>query len=116
MLPPILVIDDDPLNLRTLSRSLTRKGHEVVCARSASEGLSAIRTRGPFALVVCDRDMPRETGEDVLRRLRSEGDAHAGRFIFNTDNPRGLESYGVPVVRAKSSISDIETGLLQLAS
>ena len=67
----ILVVDDEE-SLRTVLHSqLTRLGHEVVLAADGEAALAAIRSRD-FALVVTDVKMPRLSGLDLLRVVRSE--------------------------------------------
>lgn len=65
----ILVIDDDPLLRRTLSRVLTKAGHSVTCAAAVREGMDAF-SAGAFDVVVTDVYMPDEDGLDALRQLR----------------------------------------------
>ena len=58
----ILLVDDEPLILRSLQKTLMRAGYAVETARSCSEGLrvfEAAATSGPpFRLAVLDINMP----------------------------------------------------------
>jgi DNA-binding response OmpR family regulator len=66
--PRILLVDDEPLILRFLSRSLQAAGFEVTCATSGEEGLElALRTS--YDVVVLDLLLPALPGVLVLRRL-----------------------------------------------
>jgi DNA-binding response OmpR family regulator len=66
--PRILLVDDEPLILRFLSRNLQASGFDVTCATSGVEGLDlALRT--PYDLVVLDLLLPALPGVQVLRRL-----------------------------------------------
>ena len=65
----ILVVDDEELYRRALERILTRVGHEVVCARDASEALTAAAAHR-FDLVLCDLKMPGIDGLELMRQLR----------------------------------------------
>ena len=67
----ILVVDDHPHIVRLVQRELEMAGHSVVTAGDGEEALAAIR-RDPPALVVLDVVMPRKTGFEVLRELKSE--------------------------------------------
>ena len=70
----ILVIDDD-LSLREMLEMMLRAaGHQVGLAEDGHSGLAAAETEH-FDLIVCDLKMPDLNGLDLLKRLRSEGQA-----------------------------------------
>ena len=68
--PTILVIDDDPLVLRTIERILQRRGYRVCLAADGSEGLDRFRYAQPD-LIITDVVMPVQNGLDTIRVLRS---------------------------------------------
>lgn len=68
--PTILVIDDDPLVLRTIERILQRRGYRVCLAADGSEGLNRFRFAQPD-LVITDVVMPVQNGLDTIRVLLS---------------------------------------------
>ena len=61
----MLVIDDDPLVRRTLSRFIQLGGHSVTLASGLREGKAALRS-GPFDVVLTDIYMPDADGIDAL--------------------------------------------------
>lgn len=66
----ILVIDDEEIILRFLSRSLKHLGyHDVQVAGNAAAGLEITRKMKP-ALVITDIHMPGESGLDFLEKAR----------------------------------------------
>lgn len=67
----VLVVDDEPLMLRILSRVLRAIGYRVECASSGTAGLELARNT-PFDLVVSDISMPDMDGISLLRHLRAE--------------------------------------------
>jgi signal transduction histidine kinase len=69
--PRVLLVDDEPRNLRLLERMLSPLGYEL---RAASDGQTALRlaVEGPPDLVLLDVMMPGLTGIDVCRLLRME--------------------------------------------
>jgi CheY-like chemotaxis protein/anti-sigma regulatory factor (Ser/Thr protein kinase) len=71
----ILVIDDDPLIIRTLREVLESDGHEVTTASGGQAGIdafSAARARlKPFAVVLTDLGMPRVDGRRVASYVKS---------------------------------------------
>ncbi|MGH2734855.1 MAG: HD domain-containing phosphohydrolase [Actinomycetota bacterium] len=66
----ILVVDDQPANIRLLERVLTRDGFEhVACTTSPEESLDLYQEFRPD-LVLLDLHMPEMDGFEVLERLR----------------------------------------------
>ena len=70
MAPPrILVVDDEPQVLRSLSAALTAAGYETAGAGTVAEAVEAAALRPPDA-VVLDLLLPDGSGVEVARRLR----------------------------------------------
>ena len=67
--PKVLFVDDDPNILAAFQRQL-RKKMPVETVNSGSDGLEAIRVRGPFSVVVTDYCMPEMNGIEFLTRVR----------------------------------------------
>ncbi|MBY0231674.1 MAG: sigma-54 dependent transcriptional regulator, partial [Gemmataceae bacterium] len=65
----VLVIDDEPLIRETLAEYLAGQGFEVVAVGSGEEGLARATAR-PFAIALCDMQLPGIGGLEVLERLR----------------------------------------------
>jgi CheY-like chemotaxis protein len=65
----VLLVDDDDVLRKVLSRALSEAGHDVV---EASDGLAALRAMHSIVvdLVVTDIVMPRMEGLEFLRILR----------------------------------------------
>ncbi len=66
----VLVIEDDPPNLRLMMILLRSVGHEVTGAPDGEEGL-AIALRDVPDLVLCDGRMPNLSGFEVVQALRA---------------------------------------------
>lgn len=67
----VLVVDDDALVRRAVSRALSRAGHEV---HTAVDGVDALRTLGELGavdLLLTDVDMPRLDGFGLVERARN---------------------------------------------
>jgi two-component system, response regulator RegA len=65
-----LLVDDDPLYLSTLQRSLQRRDYSIVTATNGADALQAARTRPPdFALV--DLKLGAESGVQLIAPLRA---------------------------------------------
>lgn len=67
----ILVIDDDELVSRTLQRALKMYGHQVMVAKSGTDGLQLARRHRPD-LFILDIMMPGLDGYQVCRQIRGD--------------------------------------------
>ena len=67
----VLLIDDDPIDLKALTLLMADLDLDAVAVRSGSEALERLR-RAPFDLVVSDVRMPEMSGEDVVRAVGVE--------------------------------------------
>ena len=62
----VLVVDDDPLFARATAMMLTRHGWQTRLADNAASALLALDT-GTITAVVCDLDLPGDSGLTVIR-------------------------------------------------
>ncbi|MEW5959699.1 MAG: response regulator [Chloroflexota bacterium] len=69
----ILIIDDDQDILRLLEFALKRAGHEVLISTDGSQGLAQVEAYRPD-LVVADVMMPKMTGYEFCRQVRTRPD------------------------------------------
>lgn len=69
MMEKILLVDDDPRLLSSCERTLRRQ-FEIETADSGEAGLTRVVERGPFAVVVSDRQMPRMDGIEFLSKVK----------------------------------------------
>jgi two-component system cell cycle response regulator DivK len=67
----ILVVEDNPLNLKLVRDVLTASGYEVLSAVSGEEGVTLAATCDPD-LVLMDLQLPGFDGYEALRRLRED--------------------------------------------
>ena len=67
--PRILVVEDNPLNLKLVRDVLGAAGYDVMEATSGEEGLLAA-TEHPPDLVLMDLQLPGIDGAETMRRLR----------------------------------------------
>lgn len=65
----ILVIEDESLQLRTLTGFLKKQGYEIIWAVSGNEGLKMAQNQ-PVDLVLTDYKMPGKSGLEVLKELK----------------------------------------------
>jgi sigma-B regulation protein RsbU (phosphoserine phosphatase) len=67
--PKVLFVDDDPKILAAFRRQL-RKKLDITTVTSGGEGLHAVRSGGPFSVVVTDFCMPVMNGIEFLKQVR----------------------------------------------
>jgi two-component system, cell cycle response regulator DivK len=68
----ILVVEDNPLNLKLVRDVLQVAGYDVIEAQSGEQGLHAAKENPPD-LVLMDLQLPGIDGTETLRRLRQDG-------------------------------------------
>jgi two-component system chemotaxis response regulator CheY len=68
----VLVIDDSATIRRQVSSVLTQAGFEILEAVDGIDGAAQIRANADLALVLCDINMPRLNGLDMLESLSEE--------------------------------------------
>ncbi|HYO67356.1 MAG TPA: ATP-binding protein [Archangium sp.] len=79
----MLIIDDEPLVARSLSRLIGRQ-HQVTVVVNAQEGLERLTSGEPFDIVFCDLMMPGITGMDIYERVCERKPELSKRFVFIT--------------------------------
>ncbi len=68
--PRVLFVDDDPLALEGLSRSVYRE-FKADLAEGPEAGLGKVKNDGPYSVVVSDMRMPVMDGAEFLSRVRA---------------------------------------------
>ena len=80
----ILVVDDEPNIAELLSAALTFEGYQVGVAGTGAEALEQVRAFRPH-LVMLDVMLPDFDGNEVCRRLRSQGEQMPIVFLTARD-------------------------------
>jgi DNA-binding response OmpR family regulator len=91
----ILVVDDEPNLIRSLSFILTKHGYEVTSANNGEEALQRIRESWPD-LIFLDIMMPRKNGFEVCEEIRKM---------------QGSESIHIVMLSAKGASFNQETAM-----
>jgi len=68
----LLIVDDNPNTLASLSRAFRMEGHEVTVSDNAARALELLRTE-TFDLVLSDVVMPGKSGLELLEDLKAAG-------------------------------------------
>ena len=92
----ILVVEDNPKNLKLVRDLLTYSGYEVIEATSGEEGVQLALETSPD-LILMDLQLPGIDGAEALRRIRvSENNqipvVAVTAFAMNDDRTRAFES------------------------
>ena len=97
---PVLVVDDQPANLKLLALLLEGEGFEVATAGDGVEMRAALRARRP-EVIVMDVQLPVEDGLSLTRALKRDP-ATASILVV------GVSAYAMPddVARARAAGCD----------
>jgi CheY-like chemotaxis protein len=68
---PVMIVDDEPIILRSLRRQLNRWGYTVVTVEAGGTALLVCRDVSP-CMVITDLLMPEMDGFELMRKLREE--------------------------------------------
>jgi DNA-binding response OmpR family regulator len=78
----VLIVDDEKLLVRTLSNALREKGYEPAVAHTGEQAEKLLKSGKKFDLVLLDNRLPKMSGLDVLKSMRSE--SIGGKVILMT--------------------------------
>jgi len=119
---PILLAEDNEINLKTMLDYLTRAGYRVIVARNGQEAIARAKETGP-KLILMDIQMPDMDGLEAIQRLRAMPQFTATPIIALTalampgDSQRclqaGADDYITKPVSLKGLVATIEAKLKQ---
>ncbi|HEY1333385.1 MAG TPA: response regulator, partial [Myxococcaceae bacterium] len=81
--PQVLVVDDEPANVRLVQAYLKAEGFRVLGAYSGAEALEQVE-KGGVDLVLLDIRMPHMDGFEVCRRIRNNSACARMPVVFLT--------------------------------
>jgi signal transduction histidine kinase len=84
----ILVVDDEPINLRVLTNLLSLKRYSVTTLSSGVEMLDNLYGLGQYDLIILDIMMPGLSGYDVCRKIREAYALHDLPVLLMTAKQR----------------------------
>jgi two-component system chemotaxis response regulator CheY len=70
-MPTILIVDDSSTVRQQVAAALTAASFKIVEAVDGEDALARLQAAPDIALVLCDVNMPRLNGLDMLERLRA---------------------------------------------
>jgi two-component system, cell cycle response regulator DivK len=71
----VLLVEDNEMNRDMLSRRLTRRGFQVVCAVDGQQGVDLARSENPDVILM-DMSLPVMDGWEATRRIKSDCATH----------------------------------------
>ena len=92
----ILIVDDEPHVIKSLTFVLTREGYDVSSAENGEDAMTKIRQSKP-SLVFLDVMMPKKNGYEVCREVKKDSGLRDIRVIMltakgqETDREKGLD-------------------------
>jgi len=89
--PQIMIVDDEEPIRRLLSRMLKMNGDTCTLAADAKEARAFLKDQN-FDLILCDVNMPGESGIDFIRYVLSEYPETAAIMVTAVDDPEVAES------------------------
>ena len=91
----VLVVEDNPKNLKLVRDVLTYSGFEVVEASSGEEGVRLAQEQAPD-LILMDLQLPGIDGSEALRQIRTNGSqvpvVAVTAFAMNDDRRRAFDA------------------------
>jgi CheY-like chemotaxis protein len=79
----ILIVDDNPTNLKLVTYLVRANGYEVTTAGDANEAITSIAANRP-ALILMDLQLPGIDGLELTRRLKADPATRAIKIIAVT--------------------------------
>ena len=95
----VLIVDDEKLLVRTLSNALKEAGYRITVAGSAEQADKHVFSDPPFDLILLDNRLPKESGMEVVKRVRDR--AVKSKVILMT-------AYETPDVKAEAKRLKVE--------
>jgi two-component system chemotaxis response regulator CheY len=81
----VIVIDDSETVRQQVSIVLEGAGYEVVHADDGVEGAAQVEANATASLAICDINMPRMSGLELLDKVRSKNPAHMPFIMLTTE-------------------------------
>ena len=120
LMPKVLIVDDSPVDSRTLAGLLTERGYEVLQAPDAESGMLAARDQQPD-VVLMDIVLPGINGFQATRQLsRATGTRHIPVVLVSSKGQevdriwgrrQGAKGYVTKPVREAELFAAIEQAL-----
>lgn len=117
--PTILVVDDDPLNVKLLSASLGATGYRILKAFGGMEAIEMVKANTPD-LILLDIMMPDMDGYEVIQKLKRHPETKDIPIVLITalegeeEKARGLAVGADEFLNKPVNTAELETRVLSL--
>jgi two-component system chemotaxis response regulator CheY len=81
----VIVIDDSETVRQQVAIVLSGAGYEVIEAGDGSEGATQIESNASASLAICDINMPKLSGLDLLEKVRTQNPGHLPFIMLTTE-------------------------------
>jgi len=101
--PKILIVDDEPINVKILQRKLEKAGYEILTAGNGVECLESVSQVLPD-LILLDVMMPEMDGVETCKKLKENPDTRSIPVVFvsakidRSDKIAGLDSGAIDYI------------------
>jgi signal transduction histidine kinase len=110
----VLLVDDEELVRRPMSRFLTKRGAEITEAGDGEAALERLRAGFDPHVILADLRMPRMDGAEFYERLQEEKPALADRVLFLSGDITQLASRGLSdIPRDRVLVKPVELAELE---
>lgn len=96
-MPKVLIVEDSVTVREQVGRALTPAGFEVLFAHDGVEGLKTIEANDDLRLIICDVNMPRMNGIQMIERIAENGGVACPILMLTTEGEPQL------IMRAKAA-------------
>jgi two-component system chemotaxis response regulator CheY len=86
----ILVIDDSETIRQQVRQALSSAGYDIVEAVDGVDGLEKLRTLGDLSLALCDVNMPRMSGLEMVAEVHRGGPTTVPILMLTTEGQPSL--------------------------
>lgn len=90
--PNILIVDEDPVNLKVLANTLYEENYRLTAVSSADEALELIRSAS-WDLLIADVKMPQMSGHELTKQVRQHFDITELPILLLITHSISEESY-----------------------
>jgi two-component system, chemotaxis family, chemotaxis protein CheY len=87
----VLIVDDSATIRQQVRMALSQAGFEVVEAVDGADGIAKIRADSGLAAVICDINMPKKSGLDLIEEVKAGGiNSDVPIVMLTTEGQPGL--------------------------
>jgi two-component system chemotaxis response regulator CheY len=87
----VLIVDDSATIRQQVRMALTQAGFDVIEAADGEDGVAKIRADATIAAVICDVNMPKKSGLELIEEIKAGGaNSHVPIVMLTTEGQPAL--------------------------